>query len=220
MHHHRNPGTAAAPRRAGPPPAAGPVQGLGLVDAFRIDVAPAQLRWLAAEIDTVRYCLEDELAHHRKRHEQPPAVPDEQGRPNAREAGQELDRRAYQLQVLAMIRDQLPISSEAPGPAPPAPGTHRPRTPGTNSPVTRRPSRSSGPRRSWRSSSAAPLATLPTRSSRRCAARAWTSTQYTDSTDGWRGRELPRVSPAIADRLRAIAARAHAFTDTYLHVLA
>ncbi len=66
MHHHRNAGAALAPRRASTPPPAGPVQGLGLVDAFRIDLDPAQLPWLAAEIDIVQYCLEDELAHQRK----------------------------------------------------------------------------------------------------------------------------------------------------------
>ena len=45
--------------RATPPPAAS-VHGLGIVDALRIDLDPEQLPWLAAEIDTFRYRLEDE----------------------------------------------------------------------------------------------------------------------------------------------------------------
>ena len=43
---------------------------------------------------------------------------------------------------------------------------------------------------------------------------------HTASTTGWRGAELPRVTPAIAEKLRATAAAAQAFTDTYLDVLA
>ena len=65
MHHHRNAGAELAPRRATTPPPAGSVHGLGVVDALRIDLEPGQLPWLAAEIDTLRYCLEDELAHQR-----------------------------------------------------------------------------------------------------------------------------------------------------------
>ena len=41
-----------------------------------------------------------------------------------------------------------------------------------------------------------------------------------DSVNGWRGADLPRPTPAIAERLRATAAAAQAFTDTYLDVLA
>jgi hypothetical protein len=43
---------------------------------------------------------------------------------------------------------------------------------------------------------------------------------HTDSASGWRGAELPRVTPAIAEKLRATAAASHAFSDTYLDVLA
>jgi hypothetical protein len=220
MHHHRNAGAALAPRRASPPPPAGPVQGLGLVDSFRIDVKPAQLPWLAAEIDIVRYCLEDELAHQRKGYEQLPAEAKEQGRPKAREAEQALDRRAYQLQVLAMIRDQLPISSEAARVGTAGPWSTPVDETGSELNRDTTPVAVVGP---------AALMTILIRGATRHVADALAEAlrgprldvdQYTDSTDGRRGRELPRVSPAIADRLRAMATAAHAFADTYLHVLA
>jgi hypothetical protein len=38
--------------------------------------------------------------------------------------------------------------------------------------------------------------------------------EHTDSPSGWRGAELSRVTPAIAEKLRAMAAAAQAFTDT------
>jgi hypothetical protein len=220
MHHHRTAGAAHAPRRASTPPVTGPVHGLGLVDAFCIDVDPAQLPWLAAEIDIVQYCLEDELAHQRKGYEELPAEAKEQGWPKARDAERELDRRAYQLQALAMIRDQLPINSEAA-----RVGTANPwdipadDTEGhVNSDTT--PVAVVGP---------AALMTIVIRGVTHRVADALAEAvrdpgldvdHYSDSTGGWRGRELPRVSPAIADRLRAMATAAHAFTDTYLHVLA
>jgi hypothetical protein len=42
----------------------------------------------------------------------------------------------------------------------------------------------------------------------------------TASRSGRRGSELPHVAPVIAEQLRAMAAAARAFTDTYLQVLA
>ena len=85
MHHHRNAGAEPAPRRATTPPPAGNVHGLGVVDALRIDLEPGQLPWLAAEIDTLRYCLEDELAHRCARYDE---------LPERREAGSPAPRRA------------------------------------------------------------------------------------------------------------------------------
>ena len=220
MQHHRNAGADLAPRRANTPPPAGPVQGLGLVDSFRIDVDPAQLPWLAAEIDIVQYCLEDELAHQRKAYEQLPAEAKEHGWPKAREAEQELDRRAYQLQVLAMIRDQLPTSGEAARVATASPWDTSADDTGDKLDSDKTPVAVVGP---------AALMTILIRGATRNVADALAEAlrgprldvdQYTDSTDGWRGRELPHVSPAIADRLSAMATAAHAFTDTYLHVLA
>jgi hypothetical protein len=147
MHDNRDGGRAAAPGRAGTPPPAGGVQGLGLVDALRIDVDPPQLPWLVAEIEIVQYCLEDELAHQRKRLERPPAQARARRRPRALDAEQALKRRVHQLRALAMIRDQLPISSEAARIGTADPGPHRPTTPAASSTTTRHRSRSSGP---WR----------------------------------------------------------------------
>jgi hypothetical protein len=220
MHHNRNAGAALAPRRTNTPPPAGPVHGLGLVDALRIDVDPAQLPWLAAEIEIVRYCREDELAHQRKRHEQLPAEATEPGRAKAREAEREVDRRAHQLEVLAMIRDQLPISSEAAqvGTASPWGAPADDTVCGLDSMDA--PVAVVGP---------AALMTVLIGGATRHAADALGEAlrapqldvdEHTDSSGGWRETELPRVDPAIAEKLRAMSAAACAFTDTYLHVLA
>jgi hypothetical protein len=221
MHHHRNAGAELAPGRAATPPPAGNVQGLGVVDALRIDVQPEQLPWLAAELDTLRYCLEDELAHRRARcNELAEAAKGEQRYPTAREAEQELERRAYQLHVLAMIREQLPISSETAAAAVARPWGE----PGDDdAPAPERVEGSDavvGP---------AALMTVLIRGATRNVADALGEAlrgpgldvdEHTDSAGGWRGAELPRVEPAIAEKLRAIAAAAQAFTDTYLDVLA
>jgi hypothetical protein len=113
MQDHRNAGTGSAPRRANTPPPAGNVHGLGLVDALRVDLQGAQLAWLAAEVDIVRHCLDDELTHLRARYDELPDAVKQNPCSGAREAEDELDRRAYQLQVLAMVAEQLPISGEA-----------------------------------------------------------------------------------------------------------
>src|SRR5215218_1293199 len=106
MQSNRNAGAAAAPRRANTPPPGGNVHGLGLVDALRIDLKPAQLPWLVAEIDIVRYCLEDELKHVRARYNELPEAAKRDRRPDARDAEEELERRAYQIQALVMIGQQ------------------------------------------------------------------------------------------------------------------
>src|SRR5215207_850678 len=202
MHRNRNAGADPAPRRANTPPPAGNVHGLGLVDALRIDLQPAQLPWLAAEIDIVRYCLEDELEHVRARHGELPEAAKKERRPDARDAEQERDRRAYQIQALAMIGQQVPISGEAEGEHP-------------GEPIA-----VAGP---------AALMTMLIGGATRHAAEALGEAlrgpaldvdHYTESGRGWRAGEFPRVTPAIAARLRALAAAVHAFTDTYLHVLA
>src|ERR671922_2039180 len=113
MQSNRNAGAGTARRRANTPPPAGNVHGLGLVDVLRIDLQPAQLPWLAAEIDTVRYCLEDELEHARTRYDELPEVTRKERWQDARDAEEEIERRAYQLQALAMVGDQLPISAAA-----------------------------------------------------------------------------------------------------------
>jgi hypothetical protein len=218
MHAHRNAGAELAPRHAAAPPPAGSVDGLGLVDALRIDVDPAQLPWLTSEIDILRYCLEDELAHQRARYDEQAAK--EPAAAAVRAAGRELDRRAYQLQALAMIRNQLPMSSEAAATAVSDPwgkpaGAGAPELDRIEAPLT-----VVGP---------AALMTALIRGATRNVADALgealrgPSLDVDDATDrrsARRGSELPHVAPVIAEKLRATAAAARAFTDTYLQVLA
>jgi hypothetical protein len=221
MHAHPNAGTELAPRRAATPPPAGNVHGLGLVDALRIDFQPGQLPWLTVEIDTVRYCFEDELAHQRARYDElPEAAKGEYRCPAAREAEQELERRAYQLRALAMIREQLSVSSEAAAAAVASPWGKpvddvAPALERVEGPVA-----VVGP---------AALMTVLIRGATRNVAAALGEAlrgpaldvdEHTDSVSGWRGPEYPRVTPAIAAKLRTMAAAAQAFTYTYLHVLA
>jgi hypothetical protein len=221
MHPDPSAGSELAPRRAAAPPPAGNVHGLGLVDALRIDVEPAQLPWLSVEIGTLRYCLEDEFAHQRVRYDELPEPSKEHRRPSARDAERELARRARQLQALALIREQIPISGEAATAAvaspwcEPAEGAAPTLQRAGEPPVT-----VVGP--------AALMTLLVRRATRNVAdalAEALRSSaldvdEHTDSCSGWRGAELPRVKLAIAEKLRAIAAAAQAFTDTYLNVLA
>jgi len=220
MHAHPNAGTEPAPRRAASPPPAGNVHGLGVVDALRIDVQPAQLPWLTAEIDILRYCLEDELEHRRARYDELPQAAKDHRRPAARKAEQELERRAYQLRVLAMIREQLPITAEAAAAAVAGPwgkpaGDAAPALDRVEGPVA-----VVGP---------AALMTVLIAGATRHVADALGEAlrgpgldvdEHTDSSGGWRRAELPRVTPASAETLRATAAAAQAFTDTYLDVLA
>ena len=84
------------------------VHGLGESHALRVDFEPVQLPWLADEIDTLQSCVEDELARARSRHDQLAAGSTDQHAAATKEAENEVDRRAYQLQVLRMIREQVP----------------------------------------------------------------------------------------------------------------
>ena len=220
MHHHRNAGTGPAPRRAATPPPAGNVHGLGVVDALRIGIEPGQLPWLAAEIDTLRYCVEDEIAHQRARFDELPEAAKEHRWPNARDAERELERRAYQLQALAMIREQLPISGEAAAAAVASPWSELADDATPALERVDRPVVVVGP---------AALMTELIRGSTRNVADALGEAlrgprldvdEHTGSSSGWRGAELPRVSPAITEKLRATAAAAQAFTGTYLDVVA
>jgi hypothetical protein len=220
MQGNRNGGADPAPRRANTPPPAANVHGLGLVDALRIELQPAQLPWLAAEIDIMRYCLEDELEHARARYDAPPETAKKERRQHARDAEEKLERRAYQLQALAMIGDQLPISAAATAAAVVGPWGEAPDqlTPKDERPVEL--TAVAGP---------AALMTILIVSAMRHAAEALGEAvrgpgldvdQWTESSRGWAAGEVPRITPAIAEKLRALAAGVHAFTDTYLHVLA
>lgn len=220
MHPHRNAGAEPAPRRATAPPPAGDVHGLGVVDALRIDVQPSQLPWLAAEIEILRYCLEDELAHRRARYDELAEAAREHRWPSAREAEQELERRTYQLQVLAMIREQLPISGDAAAAAVASPWGK------PDDDAAPGPERVEGP---VAVVGPAALMTVLIGGATRHVADALGEAlrgpgldvdEHTDSSSGWRGAELPRVKPPVAEKLGAMAAATQAFTDTYLTVLA
>jgi hypothetical protein len=54
MQDHRNDGGEQTPRPANPSPPLGNVHGLGESHALRVDLKPAQLPWLADEIETLR----------------------------------------------------------------------------------------------------------------------------------------------------------------------
>jgi len=219
MQHHRNAGVDPALRRANTPPPAGNVHGLGPVDALRVDLQPGQMPWLAAEIEIVRYYLEDELEHVRARYYEPEAAR-KRRRQDARDAEEELERRAYQIQALAMIRDQLPISAAATAVAIAGPWGE---AAGQSSPEHERraePTAVAGP---------AALMTILIGGAMRHAAEAlgealsgpaFDVDEYTESGRGWAAGDLPRVTSATADKLRVLAAAVHAFTDTYLHALA
>jgi hypothetical protein len=220
MQPHRNAGTGLTPPRANTPPPAGNVHGLGLVDALRIELQPAQLPWLTAEIDIVRYRLEDEIEHVRARHDELPEVAKKDRWPSAREAEEELDRRAYQLQILAMVGEQLPISGEAAAAATTSPWREPDDDDAPELECVEEPVAAVAP---------AALMTVLIRGATRHVTEALGEAlrgpcldvdEHTDSGSGWRGPELPRVTPAIAEKLRAMAEAARAFTDTYLHVLA
>jgi hypothetical protein len=106
MHSNRNDGAERAPRRATPPPPVRNVHGLGYTDALRIDLEPVQLPWLVDEIETLRRCVDEELARRRAGAGEPPAPRQQHESPGADDAEREFGRLAYKLQVLAMIRDQ------------------------------------------------------------------------------------------------------------------
>ena len=111
MQIHRSDDGPSPQRRANPsPPVSNRVHGLGESHALRVDFEPVELPWLADEIDTLQSCIADELARERSRHDQLAADSTDQPAVATKEAEYEVDRRAYQLQVLHMIREQVPIS--------------------------------------------------------------------------------------------------------------
>jgi hypothetical protein len=112
MQDNRNDGADSTTRRANPSPPVSNVCGLGESHALRIELCAVQLPWLADEIHELRGPIEEELARERARHDQLIADGVDSRSPEAVEASTEIDRRLYQLKVLAMIREQLPLSNE------------------------------------------------------------------------------------------------------------
>jgi hypothetical protein len=107
MQTNRNDGEELPARSANPPPPIVNVHGLGESRAMRVDLQPVQLAWLADEIDTLRASIEDELSRERARYEALPAL--SEGQVADMEA--EVHRRAYQLHILAMVREQVPLEA-------------------------------------------------------------------------------------------------------------
>ena len=73
------------------PPAPSAVRGLGVVDALCVELEPGQVAWLADEVDVVAGCAAERLDR----------LPPDAGE-------QELAAHAYRIEVLAMVRAQLP----------------------------------------------------------------------------------------------------------------
>ena len=105
MQSNRNDGGELPPRSANPPPPIGNVHGLGESRALRADLEPVQLPWLADEIETLRASIEGELARERARYDALPFTSEGQ----AADIEAEIQRRVYQLHILAMLREQIPL---------------------------------------------------------------------------------------------------------------
>jgi hypothetical protein len=218
MHNHRNESTEPAPRRANTPPPVGDVHGLGLVDVLRIELRPAQQHWLVDEIDALRCSCETDMAHWRARRDGSQDSPKLDG-PKLREAERQLDYLAYKLQVLALIREQLPLGDEAAAAAVASswddPADHpapEPEPPGAPLVVV-------GP--------AAVITALVEGATRNAAEALATALggpapgADPPRSGGRRppGSVVPGVTPAIAEKLRAAAAAAQAYTDTYVDLM-
>jgi hypothetical protein len=208
MQDHRNDGGEQAPRPANPSAPLGSVHALGESQALRVDLQPVQLPWLAYEIDTLRGPILEE--HERAfacYDELPPAA-------NRAEAEAEVHRRAYQLRLLAMIREQLPMSSAVVAAAIASPWEDHDEILWELARITA-PVTVVGPARAM---------LVLVRGSARNVADALGEALRGPRSDtraapvgpallwpGW-----TRTTPAVASRLRDMAAAAEAFTDTYV----
>jgi hypothetical protein len=217
MHTNRNVGVEPTRQRANPSPPVGNVCGLGECHALCVELRPVQLPWLADEIGELRGPIEEELARERARHDQLTAEGTDPRSPEALEASAEIDRRTYQLKVLEMIRDQLPIGRDAV-----AAGVASP----------------------WRAEGESPYEELDTvgpsiavvgpaqgmwvliDGAARNVASALAEAMGTPTAPTLARQSRVRLRPVhtritrpIAARLRALAAAAEAFTDTYINVV-
>ena len=218
MHDNRNDDSERAPRRANTPPPVGGVHGLGLVDVLRVELRPAQQPWLVDEIEALRCSCETDIAFLRERSDGSPDTPKHDGR-EARETERQLDYLAYKLQVLAMIREQLPVGSEAAAVAVASVWESPPDHPRTKPEAAGAPVAVVGP---------AAVITQLIEGAARSIAEALATTlggpdpgAATAASGGRRppGSMLPGITPAIAERLRAIVAAAQAYTDIYVDLM-
>lgn len=215
MQTHRTDGDELPPRAAKPAPPIGHVHGLGESHALRVDLQPVQLPWLADEVDTLRRCIIGELARDGGRYNDLPA--ESQERPRS-DTDTELQRRAYQLRVLGMIREQLPVSSSVVAACVASPWDQSSdlalELARITAPVT-----VVGPARG--------MLVLIRGAARNVAdalaeALEGPEREARPRTNSYAAHwpEWLRVTAQVANRLRGIAAAAQAFTDTYVTAVA
>ena len=218
MHSNRNDGDEPPRRRANPSPAVGNVCGLGESHALRAWLRPVQLPWLADEIDELRRPIEEAVAVERARYDQLTAGGADRRSPEACETDTEIARRTYQLKVLAMIREQLPIDDEAVTAGVASPWQAKdedPNEPGTIGP----PVEVLGPAQGM---------LVLIRGAARNVTAALAEALAPPEPDAFgidqsrvrRSGERRRISAPVAVRLRSLAAAAEAFVDTYVNVVA
>jgi hypothetical protein len=208
MQNHRNDGGEQTPRPANPSPLLGNVHGLGESQALRVDLQPVQLPWLADEIDTLRATIREEHERALARYDVlPPAA-------QRAEADAEAHRRAYQLRVLAMIREQLPLRPAVVAASIASPWEAHDGLAWELARITA-PVTVVGPARAM---------LVLVRGSARNVADALgealrgprSDTRAAPVRPALLWPEWTRTTPAVASRLRDMAAAAEAFTDTYV----
>jgi hypothetical protein len=208
MQDHRNDGGEQAPPPANPAPPLSSVHGLGESHALRVDLQPNQLPWLADEIDTLRATIREDHGRAVSRHDELPPAAD------GAEAEAEVDRRAYQLRVLAMIREQLPLSSAVAAASIASPWLEHDELAWELARITARVT-VVGPARAM---------LVLVRGSARNVADALSEAlrgprsepRAAPGSPALHWPEWTRTTTAVASRLRDMAAAAEAFTDTYV----
>jgi hypothetical protein len=218
MHSNRTGGAEPPRQRANPAPPVGNVCGLGESHALRVELRPVQLPWLADEIDELRGPIEEELARARARHNQLTAEGADPRSPEALEASAEIDRRIYQLKVLEMIREQLPISRDTVAAGVASPWKAKGASPDEGLDTVGHSIAVVGP--------AQGMLVLIDGAARNVASALATATvtpkapTLARQSRVVRLRSVPtRITPPVAARLRALAAAAEAFIDTYINVV-
>jgi hypothetical protein len=198
---------------ANPSPPIATVHGLGESHALRVDLLPVQVAWLADEVETLRGCVSGEFARARESHERTVAA----GSDDERDA--EVDRRVYQLRVLGMIREQLPLSAAVVAAVIGDPW--RPHEEALEAARLTAPVTVVGPARA--------MLVLVRGAARNVAdalGEALRGPKPLGKSDTVTGGdlthwpELHSLTPAVAARLRDLAAAAAAFTDTYVAAVA
>jgi hypothetical protein len=214
MQDHRTAGELAE-SPANPSPPIGNVHALGESHALRVDIQPLQVAWLADEIQTLRATVSEELALARGRFDDLGPLGGGES-----EAAGEIDRRVYQLRVLAMIREQLPLSGGAVTACVADPWKEHDDRAWEAAAITA-PVTVVGPARA--------MLVLIRGAARNVgdalgeALRGPTSDAGGDETSEDHLRHWPefgRMTPAVASRLRDLAAAAQALTDTYVAAVA